>query len=400
MQRSIPYTVFLLAMVLLLVAASTPPGPTATAQEERTYTFSTGLTVQVPSGWQLDADPLARNYVLLTNGEQLLAVQLLTVAEQAELATPGDIAGLMPAVFPEALGEIVIATVNLREQRVAADRVVQRYAYGRSGVVYASATRSGDILFVLNPRSNPRNDTAVLGLYASMQEPGTADAHATPAEGNSMATAAPLQTATPPTTPTTPDRATPTREPTPTRTPSPTPSVARTDDTPFALPTPRIVTLSSHRFSEGTRLRYPAGWSLTVNAQVRDLVVFEIGTALLYADLYREFDFLDLGLSGVGAVMDYSYVPYSADAGFDATAVRTFSPPGSNATLRYWRYIDGGFSGTQLAAELPNGSILVMDAFDVAPNSDTEAIAFAMLLDAAGDASLLQAMLRVRTTDN
>jgi hypothetical protein len=369
-------TVPVLLLLMLLMGLTLYPVHAQEDDNSRRYTFSTGLVVEVPPSWQLDADPITRDRVLLLRGADVLTARLVTVAEQQALDAEGDVAALLPQVFPTALGNLVIAPNNLRREQLADGRAILSYVYGRNAIAYASFTRSGDVLIILNPVRRTETDIAALLLLDTMQEP-------LPPPATSTATV----TALPP-----PPSATPT--PTPTRTPTPIPSIARDDDTPLELPTPRIITTSSVVFSDGTRLRFPANWDATFNEDVRDLAVLAVDTALIYADLYRAFDFQDLELSGVGAVMAYSYVPFSAQGAFDARAVQAFTPEGSDITIRYWRYVDGGFSGTQMAAQLPNGSILVLDAFDVEPNSMTEAAAFAMLLDAAGDASLLEAGLR------
>lgn len=375
----------LVSLVLGLVLVATPLTglPAIIGQSNPTYVFSTGLTITVPTGWSLDANPLNRDELTLVRRNSQVDLLFISAQQQIARGLDSELTTLLQAAFPNVIGDNEISASDIRRTALANGRIVFQYNTDAQSdtVIYASFTQTNAVLFAVAEGEGTESSVAALQVLQSMDEPAL-----TP-----VPTRTPGVTVLPPTS---------TPRPTPTPTATPRPSIARNDGTPFELPTPAIITLSSIEYNDGTRLRYPANWRAQLSEAVRDLAIFEVGTAIIYADLYLPFDFEDLSLSGVGAVMAYSYVPFSAQGAFDASAVAQFAPDNSTVRIFYWRYVDGGFSGTQLAAELPNGAILVMDAFDVEPNTELEAVVFAMLFDAAGDPAFIQAALRNNRHDD
>ena len=374
-------TIYALLLCGLLVMAA----PLRAQDEGRTYTFTDRSSINIPDGWQIDANPFSRDTVSFLQNGNAIHIALTTPEIQEQLGDYANVEALLAGVV-RAQGYANGVEFDAVEQgTLTDDSTVFIYTYTDGDTTRRLSVvvlESGSVMSAL-----PVGTGVTLGLVADfilVSAPGVAiDLNASP----------------------------PTPAPLPTRVPTSvaadTDSSANTDDTPIseateaatdtattlALPPIRIEGIFGHVFTDGTLLVFPAAWDFQESSVTRDLVIMQADTSYIYADLYRTSDRDELNLSSIIDVMAFSFTPFSPDFAFDGNAVEIVQVGDAENAVYYWRYVDDGYAGTLMAVILENGSVLVMDAFDVEPRSEREAIAFAILLDAAGNSSLMDAAL-------
>ncbi|PJF43795.1 MAG: hypothetical protein CUN55_07240 [Phototrophicales bacterium] len=149
------------------------------------------------------------------------------------------------------------------------------------------------------------------------------------------------------------------------------------------------IELATYEFSNGSQLRYPDTWEPNDDFERRDYIVFKQETATFYVDYFLASDLEELSLEDIVDVMENSYQPIDENSDpFQRDEVQTFIVDGH--TLYYWQYDDQGSPGTVLAVEKEDGSVLVIDAYNVHPGSANLDYAVAIALDFVGVSDLLE----------
>ncbi len=392
------------ALLFALILMSVAP---VFAQTDGTlpFTFSDGTRVDVPPGWQLDADRTNANHTATFTRPappatdlpaSLLRVYLFS-AERLDtldisIDAPLDeqVIDVLDADTPPTLDDFFIDAVTLGDEL---DVVRATFAvFGQDRVVVIYARQLGDDRLLLAEFDGPRlpppppgtdntdrpplpDPTDTLTQVIQSAQPGTGTATIPLETGSVDADAnADADDIDGDERPPRPPRDLPTDRPIP------------LEDIIRALRP--ITEVATYTFPDDTLLRFPADWELFADPAFPDIIELETPAELYFVDHYDvdlldEFDIVD-----VLDAMEFSYIPFDDDFEWDADAVAevTFA----DLTLYVYRYNDGGEPGTQIGVELPTGAYLVMDAFGVRPASRDEALALVIMLDAAGEPDLFE----------
>lgn len=138
--------------------------------------------------------------------------------------------------------------------------------------------------------------------------------------------------------------------------------------------------LSEHTFSDGTTVRFPADWLIDGADDTGDFLALDNDEHFFFFQLYTVEVQTEFDLAAVPDAMADAYLPADDGDAFDADAVERVEV--ENRALSLWRY--GDTPGTVMALKLRNDAILVLDAFNVGPNSPAENLGLSILLNADG----------------
>lgn len=348
-------SILLMLASLLLVAL-----PAAAQDGSSEYEFSDGTTITVPEGWTLDeveSDP--EGFARYTNDEVTLEVVLFSTELQAAFGLPEDagIPELIDLILSdnEAPVDYEIETIELEDAEIFSAAYVDE---DEANLIYGIALDSGAFLLANFMGTADGIDAAdvlegVLLSATDTTPDGLSGLFGGDGEGD-------------------PDE----------------PVLVPLEDLLGVLPT--IDAIETYEFSDATIMRYPAFWTLTPSEDVPDLIEFTFDDGQVFGDLYTVDNIETLELEAIEDVMAFSYIPFDPEFEYDPEAITVAAL--NDVPVYFYRYVDGGTNGTQMAVELPNGSILVMDAFLAEPESSTEAIVFAILVDAAGESTLFDSV--------
>lgn len=143
---------------------------------------------------------------------------------------------------------------------------------------------------------------------------------------------------------------------------------------------PTEADLLSHALSDGTVIRYPADFELVPLPDASRIRLDGPGGSYF-------IEVLGVGVQVATRVNEplaaiaLTYVP--VEDGFVLPLETALDLTSNGVDVTWLRYIDDGYPGTIQAAVMPNGSIVVIDAYGAFAGSTDEGIALAILTDAA-----------------
>lgn len=139
--------------------------------------------------------------------------------------------------------------------------------------------------------------------------------------------------------------------------------------------------LDSFTFPEGTTIRFPGDYAVvTLENQYEVNLELEDHPVTYYVDVFSADEIADTPINDIPDALDLSIFPVDESATLDYDAALDIQS--NNVGVYFLRYEDDGFPGAIAAAYLPNGSILIVDAYGAYAGSAGEGIAIAMVTDA------------------
>jgi hypothetical protein len=359
------YIRWLRLLVVVVALALTTATTHAQSADSQTFTFPDGTVVTLPEGWGLVESASTETSFMLSREVSFITVTHFAAADLAELEGDDPALAAMQALFTFGDGAALDATtVEVIEVNGAGVLRFEFTDLATTTLLFGAELDNGTVLVMTGlPRGTlDPVENATLAMLVSV-----------PLNGGR----APLP---PDVDPADAVPATPY---------FPTPEGEFADLIDVIGPLPTVLALSDTDFSDGTELRFPLGWEINRVPDVPDFIEFRVGGGQLFVDLYIPADMDELGVETMQELMARSYIPFD-DTAFVYDPAEIWTVTYDERHLFFYRYEDG-YPGTQMAIGLDNGSVLIIDTWNVPPQDPAETLAFAMLLDAAGATELLDA---------